>query len=422
MRKEVVALASIFALGAVCQNVQAKSLEEILKEKGVITEADLKTVTKPSEYQLGKGMTFTSADGKYSMTLNQHLQVQYAYTHNEDPAKTDVSDVNLRRVKTAISGYAFSKDFTYKATYNFGQLSTTPNKALEEVNIKYRFMDELQVMIGQEKIQFARNWITPYTAQQFVDGSYVRSAFYPSYDTGINLHGEILKGIFKYDAGWFSGAGQNVKNTDSKNSYNFRVSVDPLGNMKLIEGDLEYSQKPLLSLGASYYINTLSKTATTSGSTTTTAISTNNLGFAGSAGWLGSALSSNFFGTKAENLDINSLETDMAFKWRGASLQGEYFWGQAEGKTSKKIAVAQGAYIQCGYFVIPQKLELALRYNWMNANIYSKTNDQTSEFQGGVNYFLYGNNMKIQADVTNRHTFKTQADDITGRLQAQFVF
>jgi phosphate-selective porin OprO and OprP len=422
MKKNVVVLAGMLAVVAVCQSAQARSLEEILKEKGVITEADLKSVAKPSSYLPGKGLTFTSADEKYSLTLSQHIQLQYGFAHYEDPKRSDVSDFNLRRVKTAISGYAFSRNFTYKTTYNFAQLNSTPSKALEDVNIKYRFMDELQVQVGQAKTQFSRSWITPYSAQQFVDGSYVRSAFYQSYDTGVNLHGDIMKGILKYDAGVFSGAGQNVKNADSKHAYNFRISADPLGPMKVTEGDLENSPKPLVSLGASYYLNTLSKTATTSGATTTTAISANNLGFASSTGWLGSALSANYFGNRAENLDIDSFETDLAFKWRGASFQGEYLWGQAKGKSSQKTAIANGGYLQCGYFVIPEKLELAVRYNWMSPNLFSATNDRTSELQGGVNYFLHGNDLKVQADVTNRHTYKTQGDDITGRLQAQFIF
>ncbi|MGZ8474393.1 MAG: hypothetical protein ACXWWY_12965 [Candidatus Deferrimicrobiaceae bacterium] len=49
----------------------AKTLEEVLKEKGVITEADFKGVaaTKPVAYQPGKGFTFTSSDGKFQLSV-----------------------------------------------------------------------------------------------------------------------------------------------------------------------------------------------------------------------------------------------------------------------------------------------------------------------------------------------------------------
>ncbi len=48
-----------------------KTLEEVLKEKGVITEADFKEVTaaKPLAYQVGKGFTFTSPDGRFQVDL-----------------------------------------------------------------------------------------------------------------------------------------------------------------------------------------------------------------------------------------------------------------------------------------------------------------------------------------------------------------
>lgn len=49
------------------QLAEAKTLEDILKEKGVITEEDYKAVTKsrPLDYKLGKGFTFTAPDEKF---------------------------------------------------------------------------------------------------------------------------------------------------------------------------------------------------------------------------------------------------------------------------------------------------------------------------------------------------------------------
>ncbi len=60
MKKSLVAVVAV--LGAcfmAVQGVEAKTLEDVLKEKGVITEADYKEVTKvkPYDYKLGKGFT-----------------------------------------------------------------------------------------------------------------------------------------------------------------------------------------------------------------------------------------------------------------------------------------------------------------------------------------------------------------------------
>jgi hypothetical protein len=49
----------------------AKTVEEVLKEKGVITEAEYKEVTasRVSTYVPGKGFTFTSPDQNFQLSL-----------------------------------------------------------------------------------------------------------------------------------------------------------------------------------------------------------------------------------------------------------------------------------------------------------------------------------------------------------------
>ena len=124
--------------------------------------------------------------------------------------------------------------------------------------------------------------------------------FMLGWDTGINLHGDLMKGIVKYDVGIFGGAGQNTKNKTNENAYNVRLAVNPLGDMKYGEGDLEYSTKPLVSVGTSYYMNTVStlKTTTYTDTTKTTTYGTidnNNSSFASSTGWLGMASQKQLF-------------------------------------------------------------------------------------------------------------------------------
>ena len=58
------------------QNAGAKTLEDVLKGKGVITEEDYKAVTKvkPLDYKLGKGYTLSAPDQKFQLTLGGRLQ------------------------------------------------------------------------------------------------------------------------------------------------------------------------------------------------------------------------------------------------------------------------------------------------------------------------------------------------------------
>src|SRR5512146_3509662 len=101
--KRLVFAAGFLAVLLMCQAGWSKTLEEVLKEKGVITEADLKeiTVTGLSAYQLGKGFTFTSPDRRVQLSLGGRGQFQYQYLDRDDangPAQ-DTSVWRIRRFK-----------------------------------------------------------------------------------------------------------------------------------------------------------------------------------------------------------------------------------------------------------------------------------------------------------------------------------
>ncbi len=123
-------LAAAVTLAAVLagQNAFAKTLEDVLKEKGVITEEDYKTVTKsrPLDYKLGKGFTFTSPDEKFQLSMGARLQARYTFTDLDNNATTsDSSKWEVRRMKMWMNGYAYTKDLTYLLQVDFVQGSSS---------------------------------------------------------------------------------------------------------------------------------------------------------------------------------------------------------------------------------------------------------------------------------------------------------
>src|SRR6266571_3478310 len=122
--------------------------------------------------------------------------------------------------------------------------------------------------------------LTSTSVLQFVDRSIVTEAFKPSYDTGLMLHGKVANGIVTYNAGVFGGVGQNTARSTNDNAFAARIAVNPFGEMKYSEADVDQSEKPLLGIGASYFRDTLGKTGAAT-------LETNNLPFADSKkGWL----------------------------------------------------------------------------------------------------------------------------------------
>ncbi len=407
-----IALVALLAAGP----AGARSLEEILKEKGVITEADYKEATraKPLDYKPGKGFTFTSSDEKFQLSIGGRIQPRYTYTDADNVTRSgqDVSEWKVRRAKIYVGGYAYSKDLTYRIQMALENGSSA--KLLDDAYLNYRFADALQVQAGQFKIPFTRQELISDALLQFVDRSNAVDSFKPSYDFGAMAAGKFGQGIFAYNAGIFGGAGQSTARATNNNALAVRLVANPSGNVPYSEADLGQSAKPLVSVGASYFRNSLKKTSST-------AFETANPGYAASTGWLGKGVST--FATN-EVVDIDMFGADIAFLWKGLSFQAEYLEGHAEGQTSGSTLRARGMYAQAGYFLIPRKLEAAARYSYVDPKR-SAVNDIQAEAQGAVSWYFYDHNLKLQADYSNIHkqiSVNTSADDKQVRVQAQVVF
>ncbi len=443
MKRGIVAMAGLLALATAVQNSQAKTLEDVLKEKGVITEADYNDILKsapkstPVAYKPGSGFSFTSPDEKFQLTIGGQLQPRYTFTQKDGANQADSSEWRLQRAKTLFSGYFLTKDLTFKFNQNWAQLGTfnsnstnsNSSQVLEETYLNYKIVDEAQIRVGQDKIQYARQWITSSTQDEFVDNSFVTNAFRPSYDTGLGLNGSIAKGLATYSAQLLGGKGQNVPQGTNNNSYNLRLAINPLGDMKYSEGDLDGSAKPLFSLGGAYFHDTIRRNTDATKAIANT-FDNNNLNFTGTSGWLGLKNNNGLFST-TENVNINTFETDLAFKWLGLSLQSEYFWAEGVGQGTNATVISKGLYAQAGYMVIPKTVELALRYAWMDYN-QEKTDSLKSEVQGAISWYVNGHNLKVQADVTksfvqnyvdSRATAHGEGvEDTIFRAQAQLLF
>src|ERR1035438_8737652 len=114
--KKLILFLAVLGVLLQSQGAFAKTLEDVLKEKGVITEEDYKEVTKskPFNYQIGKGFTMTTPDEKFQLTLGGRLQFRYTFTDFDvnNSAKSDMSQWDAKRIRMIAQGYAFSKDLT----------------------------------------------------------------------------------------------------------------------------------------------------------------------------------------------------------------------------------------------------------------------------------------------------------------------
>ena len=196
--------------------------------------------------------------------------------------------------------------------------------------------------------------------------------------------------------------------------------VNPLGDMAYSEGDLDDGCKPLLSIGADYFRQTITRTGATTYNTVAP--------YANGSGWVNTGLNNSTGPLKTTfgKYLVNSYGVDGAFKWMGLSVQSEYMTGQADSQalSSNNILRAQSFYAQAGYMVIPKKLEAAFRYSYYDPNR-DVSNDTQTEQIGCLSYYFNEHKLKIQGDIGNIHQQNTSGpatNNMQYRLQAQIIF
>jgi len=90
---------------------------------------------------------------------------------------------------------------------------------------------------------------------------------------------------------------------------------------------------------------------------------------------------------------------------------------------SRKRLYAYGWYAEAGYLLIPRRLDLALRYSWLDSNR-SRSRDATSEVTAGLDYYVHEHGLKLQLDYVRTHRQRAAgapANDQTILLQAQLM-
>jgi phosphate-selective porin OprO and OprP len=420
MKKRWIILLSVIlivSLLTIQKEVCAKTLEELLLEKGAITEEEYKqliqketTQAKPVDYKIGRGFTFTSEDENFQLSLGGRLQARYTFFDNDD--RQDVSQFRIQRMKVWFAGHAYTKDLTYLLQVD--AVNSDDDRFIDHAYLNYKFIPEAQLLAGQTKVPFGRQWITSSGSQSFVDRAEASNFFRPGYDIGLKFHGKFSEGLINYDLGGYNGRGQGITNNDNNHAVALRLTVNPLGDMSYSESDFDTTENPLVSLGGNYYYNRVQ-----------VGTGQNNLNYdnnLGNIGMLSQLTPGNGF-LFGEKTDLHLYGFDVAFKWMGFFATAEYLLSQADGDDSDESVRSHGFFVQAGYFIIPNNLEVAARYGYIDPHR-SASNDLQSEVGGAVSYYFNKHNLKLQADVRNLHQQRATGatDDMQYRLQAQIIF
>ena len=354
------------------------------------------------------------------------------------------STFNLRRVRMYFMGHLFNPDFKY---YIQMRAETAENAqspgglGLLDLAFTSTHYPLANVQFGQYKVYFNRAQINSTASMQFPERALVMDAFTASgldrRDIGITIMNDEEIYPLNYYFGVFSGTGPSFNRfgnyeseqptegcpggTTGQNPFpspsgcpapqrninaNVRTNINQLmltgrlqwnilGRPGYGEGDLAYSETPQLAVGGGYAYNPSINTSSNSSFIGTDLANLNirrQLAAFGNARQLGWGV-----------VDYSTWATDAVFKYRGFSLQSEFYFKNVirhdkgipcmnttcTSSAPGNLGNALGWYVQSGYYLIPRKLEFAARYAYWDPDTHSG-DDLVHQVDTSVNWFLNG--------------------------------
>lgn len=383
-----------------------------------------------------KGFYIKTPDNNFSLKTNFLLQFRYTYMPFDRTVNTndeDWSNFLVRRARIFFSGNAPNKDWAY---YVHLQLEPQSAVNLNDVYVTWKKYPSAQIQFGREKIPYGLHyWQSAgllngversiFSGESDVDGKedarkwpggnanfqtsnedsvtkFPVGGFNLYRSQGVHVQGDInalgRDGFFQYWAGIYNGRNtKGAANLDSGHLWVGRISLNPFGKYNLAQqGDFDYSMDPKLCFLGSVFYNTdrLSKIRNEAD---------------------GKEQSVAPYDVKGTGYNLAAI-----FRYRGFSADAEYGYDRFEqemsgGNTWDRFAVR----FDTGYFIIPKKVEAVARYAYVermedntveksmasglglvsvNGGTNNAIENNLQEYTVGLNYYLYGQNLKFLAD------------------------
>jgi hypothetical protein len=413
-------------------------------------------------------------------------QVEYRAVKKQ----SDSNQFSVPRVRLQFLGYAFDPDFRYNVSWQFDQTTWdqeggSGRGGLLDAYVSSWHIPWATIQLGQQRVWFNRALISSIATSTFADNMIVQNAFasnlQSSRDIGIAILSDEDRYKFNYAIGIWGGVGANLAregtavsqnvlpptgtpgapNSGTTRTYNYdtrfmtgemmytvRLLYKIAGNPGYGQGDILNSRTPQAAIAFGYAYDPAQNYLSSIRSDIVERAYRQRVTKAYNGRLLGGGI-----------YDFQTYETDFIGKYRGWSLQAEGYYRHqrlrnADSGTqpfdlgtvpTSPLAVgppvdlgqAWGWYAQIGKYVIPRKLEFAVRYGVMDPSTKQK-DDLLKELGVALNYSFDGTyNNRLVIDYSNitigsggrapdRFPFENQPgfgrDLIENRINVQYQF
>ena len=419
---------------------------------------DNKPVDLPGDVTAGYKSGFYLKQGdEFTISANGVFDVRYSYTDVQNKTASRTTPLGAVNSQGSLSGFSLyngqltlggelfkhgQSEAFFKATGNFGTLQTPLNTAggtffLNELYGGYAAGDALKVRFGAMIVPF-----TPFLGLTLNGGltfpniSDEVPTFLPGFGLGADVGGSLAHDTISYDVMVNNGSvSQGLTNStsvlggrDNRVGVYTREQVCGSGKLNdfLDESDVQDHQSFVWIAGGGFGFESQNSTATA---------------FPGPQGslrilGLSSADPTGFRPPYTVNGDVFRYCADLRAKYRGFSFVGE---GQYQHVVNEAAASfipgyprhsigETGFFGQAGYFLVPHHLEVAGRFGQLYTN---GLRHEMDEWTFGVNYYLYGENLKLQvaetyvprqAALTSNTGLVANTQDWLTQVQAQLKF
>lgn len=425
--------------------------------------------------------SFNSAWGTVGDSRNPEIlggQVEFRAVKHQ----SDLSQFTVPRARLQFLGYAFDPDFRYNFSWaldqtEWDQEGGSGRARLLDAYIASWHIPWATVQLGQQRVWFNRSQISSIATSTFADNMRVQNAFAANLisnrDVGITILSDEDQYKLNYAVGIWNGVGPNLTrdgtsasqaldNSSSlpsaqRRTYNYntrfltgemmytaRLLYKISGNPGYGQGDILNSRTPQVAVGFGYAYNPGQNYLSSIRSDIVDRAYRQSVTKNGNGRLLGGGV-----------YDFQTYETDVIAKYQGWALQAEGYYRHQRVRNSDAgtipfdpatavtlgppvdLGQAWGWYAQVGKYVVPRKLEFAVRYGVMDPSTKQK-NDLVKEFGAAINYSFDGTyNNRLVIDYSNitmgsggrapdRYPFETLPgfgrDLIENRVNVQYQF
>ena len=371
-------------------------------------------------------------------------QVEYRAVSKQ----SDSNQFSVPRARLQFLGYAFDPDFRYNISWAFDQTTWdqeggSGRAGLLDAYISSWHIPWLTIQAGQQRVWFNRATISSMATSTFADNLIVQNAFAAnqqgSRDIGVSISSDEDQYKFNYAFGIWGGVGANLARegtavsqalpnnsslpTAQRRTFNYdtriltgemmytvRLLYKISGNPGYGQGDILNSRTPQMAIAFGYAYNPAQNYLSSIRSDITDRAYRQRVTKAYNGRLLGGGI-----------WDFQTYEADLIAKYQGWSFQAEGYYRHQRVRNADSgtipfdpvtttvlgpavnLGQAYGWYAQVGKYIIPRKLELAVRYGFMDPST-QQVNDLVKEFGAAINYSFDGTyNNRLVVDYSHIH-------------------